>query len=204
MKLKLSISILTLLTILSFGQEKKVENGMLYIEFLKAKKVSNTFNLNSSSKVKSNELKKISVKCKIESLNKVDVDINKFSLIDNKNKLRYRPIDVSFQPSTGYIAYKKLLKTDIKLGSMYMHQANIAYKPEIKDSYTDYYFEGYTNIEIPSDFGTNKKPKKTVIYFQSHGFHDFKSLFFFAILNSAENPDLELYYGNEKISKVKL
>ncbi|WP_055437656.1 hypothetical protein [Lacinutrix algicola] len=199
------ILLLSLISLSSYSQSKqKFENGNLTVDYQKAKKVSKTFNLNSSSKLKSESFIKISIKCKIKSLNKEDIDINKFSLVDHKNKLRYRPMDISFQPVMGYLAYPKLLKSKLKLGSMYKHQAGLAYKPEIKDSYVEYTIEGYTDVEVPFNFGTKKNPKKSVVYFRPNNFHKFKSLFFFPISKSAENPDLEFYYGKEKISKVEL
>jgi len=204
--MKLNIILLTF--IISFSNysqsQQNFENGNLSIEYQKAKKVSKTFNLNSSSKLKSDNFTKISVKCKIQSLNKEDIDINKFSLVDHKNKLRYRPMDISFQPVMGYLAYGKLLKAELKLGSMYMHQAGIAYEPEIKDSYIEYSLEEYTDVEVPFNFGTEKNPKNSIVYFKPNNFHKFKSLFFFPIMKSAKNPELELYYGNEKVEKVEL
>jgi hypothetical protein len=205
MKINLSILILSAFTLVSFGQEKKVENGNLSVEFKKSKKVSNTFNLNSSSKIKSKELKKISIKCKVQSLNKDKVDINKFSLVDHKNKLRYRPTDISFQPVVGYLVFGKLFKKDINYGKMAKFQAGIDYKPEIKDTYMDFSIEGYTDVEIPMTFavGIGKK-EKSIVYFQPNNYNKFQALIFFAIVEKAKNPDLEFYYGDEKIANVKI
>lgn len=66
MKIKLSITLIFTTTLFIFGQVKNrdlsgsnaIEKDSLTIEFLKAKKVSSTFNLNSSSKLKSKLLKK--------------------------------------------------------------------------------------------------------------------------------------------------
>jgi hypothetical protein len=212
MKIKLSIALIFTTTLFIFGQVKNrdlsgsnaIEKDSLTIEFLKAKKVSSTFNLNSSSKLKSKLLKKISIKCKIESLNKTEVDINKFSLVDHKNKLRYRPMDISYQPAMGYMAYLKLLKTDLDLGDYYKMQAGIAYVPEIEDSFDKYIFDGYTTVELPANLGTKKHPKTAVIYFKPHKFNKFKTLFFFAIQKDAENPDLKLHYGDEIIAQISI
>jgi len=205
MKIKLSTLITIFFSIMINGQEKKVENGTLSVEFTKAKKISNTFNLNSSSKIKSKELKKISIKCKVKSLNKEKIDINKFSLIDRENKLRYRPTDISFQPVMGYLVFGKLLKNDINYGSAAKFHTGIEYNAEIKDTYLDYSLEGYKDVEIPVIFAVGfGKNKKSVIYFQPNNYNSFKALIFFAIIKEAKNPNLEFYYGNEKIADIKI
>lgn len=188
-----------------FCQEVKVANGNLSVDFKTSKKVSNTLNLNSTSKIKSKELQKISVKCKVESLNKEVVDINKFSLVDHKNKLRYRPTDISFQPVMGYLVYEKLFKEDVNYGNMAKHQAGIQYKPEIKDSYNDYAITDYVDVQIPMTFAVGfGKQKTSIVYFEPHNYRNFQALFFFAIVEDAKNPDLVFYYGNEKITSINL
>lgn len=201
MKIKISIIFIIAFSIVALGQELKVENGNLSIKFLKAKKVSNTLNLNSTSRIKSKELKKVLIKCKLKSLDKNAKDLNKFSLVDHKNKLRYRPTDISTQ-TVGQINITKLLKTDVKLGGMYKLQAGILYEPEIEDTFTNYDINGYTNVEIPYTFN-KRKNKKGIVYFQPVRYN-FKAHFFFAILTKSENSELELYYGSEKIYKIEL
>jgi len=183
-----------------FAQEMKYENGELSIKFINSKKVSNKFNMNSTSKIKSKDLNKVLIKCKLKIIKDKVIDLNKFSLVDHENKLRYRPTDISTQ-TVGQINISKLLKTDVKLGGMYKLQAGLYYRPEVKDSFTDYNIEGYTNFEIFYSFGKGKKMKKASLYFQPVKFN-FKAHFFFAILKKSNNSNLELYYGNKKITDI--
>ena len=97
--MKKKILIIFILTLIQQGYSQKVTLGdSLSIELKKSKKVSKRFNVRSSTKVKSNDLKKILTRCKVISLNENPVDINAFSLLDTKNKLRYRISE--------YIGYK--------------------------------------------------------------------------------------------------
>ena len=178
------------------------DQGNISIEYIESETVSNTLNLNSSTKIKGNCIQKISVKCKIKSLNGDKIDINKISLLDTVNKIRYRPTDVSFQPVAGYISYGKLLKSDIKKKGLIGHyRLGAAYRPEIKDTFEDYLFEGYKNYQVIFNFWTNKDPLLSYIYFQPHKFKSFKALLFFPILEEAENGQLALYYGYEKVAE---
>jgi hypothetical protein len=188
-----------------YSQVKELENGNLIIEYISVDKVSNTFHLNSSSKLKSDKYQKIKVKGKLKILNKEKIDINKISLIDHKNKLRYRPTDISYQPVLGYMVYQKILKEDIKRWNEgFKNQMGFAFSPEVNDGFLDYNLESYTNIELPINFGTKNKPILRYIYFGTHKFKSFKILFFFPIIKDCENGVFELYYGDEKISSVEL
>tara|TARA_Y100000815_G_C13349158_1_gene503492 strand:- start:6658 stop:7281 length:624 start_codon:yes stop_codon:yes gene_type:complete len=195
-----------ILTFTGFSQEKLFENGNLSIDYKNAQKVSSTMHLNSVTKIKSKDLMKVKVKCKIRSLNKERVDPNKFSLVDHTNKLRYRPTDISHQPVAMYMAYVRLLKDNINYRGRpgFMMSANpspIKYDPEIKDSFDDYSIDGYTNIELPLKIS---KKKQSVVYFEPHKFKKFSALFFFAIPKNLETQSLEFYYGKNKVADVEL
>ncbi|RED48812.1 hypothetical protein [Seonamhaeicola aphaedonensis] len=187
-----------------FSQET-FNDGIISIEYFETEQVSNKLNLNSSTKIRGEGVQKISVKCKIKSLNKQRIDINKFSLVDTINKLRYRPTDVSYQPVAGYMVYGKLLKSDIKKKGLVGHYSlGASYKPEVKDSFLDYNIEGYTNIEPTFNFWTDKDPLLSKIYFKPHKFKKFKALFFFAIIKDAPIPNLALYYGDNKVTDIRV
>jgi len=192
------ITLITFSTI-SYTQEKNYENGELSIKFISSRKVSKTFNMNSSSKIKSKDLDKVLIKCKLKVIKDKKIDLNKFSLVDNKNKLRYRPTDISTQ-TVGQINISKLLKTDVELGGMYKLQAGLYYRPEVIDSFTNYNIEGYTNCEMFFSFG--RKKKNYTIYFQPVEFN-FRAHFFFAILEKSNNSDLELFYGDKKVTDIE-
>lgn len=202
--MKKLLTIIILLFINQNYSQNTFENNTIKIEYLSSKKVSNRLHLNSSTRISSKEIQKISIKCKFKSLNKERIDINKISLLDIKNKIRYRPTDISYQPIFGYMGYGKLMKVDLKKkGLIGYHNLGAYYKPEIKDTFEDYEFKGYTNFALSYNFWTEKKPLIGKVYFAPHKFKKFKSLIFFPILNKVENPEFELYYGNERISKIK-
>lgn len=181
--------------------QNEYNNGEIKIKYIKSKKVSLNFNLTSYTKYKGANLEKIRVTCKFKSLTRKRVDINKISLIDKKNKIRYRPSDITFQPFTAYEEYTKLLKEDVKIKGVY---AYAFYKPEIKDSFEGYLIDGYSIFELQYEFGSKKNPITSYIYFEKHQFLKFKAFIFFPLKENAENPELELYYGNDKISEIEI
>lgn len=203
-KVNLFIIVMLITPILS-AQTIQVENDEVEIEYIDTEEVSKTFHLNSSSKIKSDKIKKIKVKCKLKSDERYVLDINKFSLIDRANKIRYRPTDISYQPVMGYMAYIKLVKEDIKINDHFKGAMGVRYEPDDEDKFYDFNIKNYMNFEMPVNFGTSKKPILRQVYFQNHKFKKFKALLFFPLIIQTENsPDLELVYGNEMISEIEL
>jgi len=79
----------------------------------------------------------------------------------------------------GYLVFGKLFKDDINYGNMAKYQAGIDYKPEIKDTYSDYSIENYTDIEIPMVFAVGfGKKEKSIIYFKPNNYNKFNADFF--------------------------
>ena len=62
--------------------------------------------------------------------------------------------------------------------------------------------DGYTNIEIPINFGTTNKPNLSVVYFGETEFENFTAELFFAVLEKFKTLDYELYYMDKKISDI--
>ncbi|HET8810078.1 MAG TPA: hypothetical protein VFM65_07430 [Flavobacteriaceae bacterium] len=202
------IFLLSFLISFAINGQEIVTNDSLQITFKRSKEAAKFFNANQSNKVKGDELKKILIRCKIKSLNDKPVDINAFSLIDTKNKVRYRIAD--------YMGYKgfsigippesnKLLKTQLlnKRGKPWPDVPK--YDPSVPDSFEAYNFDGYQNIEIPTNFSINKnKPKISVVYYGPTTLRRFTSDMFFVILNELQNPKLEFYYKHEKIADIEI
>ena len=187
------------------AQTKKVENNKVEIDYIDTEEVSNTFNLNSSTRIKSNDFQKIKIKCKLNTDERYILDINKFSLVDRANKIRYRPTDISYQPVVGYMAYEKILMEDIEVNEYFKGLMGVSYDPNYKDKFYDFSLENYFNFELPVNFGTAKKPILRKIYFRNHKFKKFKALLFFPLLtNTDKNPNLELVYGDKLISEIQL
>ncbi|WP_299532896.1 hypothetical protein [Ulvibacterium sp.] len=123
-------------------------------------------------------------------------DINKFSLIDETHRIRSRPMDISCQTFTAFENFVKLLKHPPK-----KKNSVLPYNPEIKDSFSEYTFEDYDNLEIPLDYDGWGKRENQVIYFKPRKFKTKKLNFFFPFPKSSTSGIL--YYGDEIVGKVK-
>ena len=71
------------------------------------------------------------------------------------------------------------------------------------DYFDMFHKEGYTNLEIPINFGTTEKPILSVIYFGETEYEDFTAELYFAIFEKYKDLDYELYYMDKKISDIK-
>jgi len=155
-------------------------------------------------KVTSDKFRKIMIKTKIKSTPDEKTKLSAFSLLDTKNKIRYRLAD--YKGYTGVVGFPELipfLKTELfdKKGKP------IQYGPTFnvleKDYFNDYDIDGYTNFEMPINFGTKKDPKLSVVYFGETFYKRFTAELFFAILEENTNLDYELLYKDEKIGDIK-
>jgi len=191
----------------SFGQKATVDNGNITIEIKKAKKAPTLFHTQQSVKVRG-KLRKIMIKTKIKSKNKEDFDVNPISLLDTVNKVRYRLLEfVGYKSfSVGFPTYQgeEFLKTKLvnKRGRPY--QSVPSFNPKLKDTFEDYDFEGYENIECEINFGTDKNPLLSVTYYAPITMNSFIADSFFAILDFEKEPVFVLYYGNDKIADIEI
>jgi hypothetical protein len=154
-------------------------------------------------KVKSNKLKKVLIKTKIKSKSNEKTKLSAFSLIDNKNKIRYRLAD--YKGYTGIIGYPELIP--FRKSVIYNKKGKlINYGPPINKSEKDYFnkfdIEGYKNLEIPVNFGTKKNPILSLLYFGETQYKNFTAELYFTILVEYKGSDYSLYYKDEKISDV--
>ena len=174
------------------------------IDHIKVKKLNNESNLYNGIKIKNNDLDKIEITFKIETSNNEIIDINKISLLDTINKFRFRPIDISYK-IVGYVPFKELLKSDVKKkGIIGYHSLGATYKPEIKDSFTEFNFEGYQNVECPLNFWSEKDPTISVIYFQPIEKTKLKISLLFVTSNKFKKNKYDLYYGYQKLGNINL
>jgi hypothetical protein len=155
-------------------------------------------------KVTSDKLRKVMVKTKIKSKPDNKTKLSAFSLLDTKNKIRYRLAD--YKGYAAIIGFPELIpfrKTELydKKGRPIKHGP--PFDKSEKDYFNDYNIDGYTNFEIPVNFGTKKNPKLSVLYFGETSFKKFTAELFFAILVQNTHLDYELYYKDEKIADIK-
>lgn len=195
-------------------------NDSLSITFLKTKKTSKNFNTRSRVKVKSNEAKRILTRCKVKALYDQPVDINAFTLIDTVNKIRYRineyigykGVSIMGSGYTSKMYLKKNLKD--KKGKPY-RGITPKYDKSVTDSFDTFIFEGYTNVEVPLNFGSNrslstadvfekKKDIVSVVYYSPTKMDQFTAEIYFIVHNSFPDMYYELYYGKQFISEVDI
>jgi hypothetical protein len=187
--------ILLLISLYSSGQKTKVENERFNIEILHARKLGK-IQIATNVILKSKVLKTISVKLRTVSKSgeKVIFDINKFSLVDEENKTRSRPMNVSAQTFTKYFNLTKLVHRPLEKRNYYLE-----YDPTIKDTFTNYDFEGFTTIEIPVDYDGWGKQDNQIVYFKPEKFKNKRVNFFFPFLKKSAKGSL--YYGDKKIAE---
>ncbi|MCX7548614.1 hypothetical protein OS188_11695 [Xanthomarina sp. F1114] len=197
--------------------QEVIINDSLSIEFLKTKKTSKNFNTRSNVKVKGNQSKRILTRCKVKALYDQPVDINAFSLVDTINKMRYRINEyIGYQAvsvfGSGYTS-KMYLKKNLKNRKGKPYKGIPEYDKSVKDSFEDFIFEGYTNIEVPLRFGTNrslagefsgkKKEIISTVYYSPTQLDQFTAEIYFIVHNSFPESHLELYYGKQLISEIE-
>ncbi|MDO5978695.1 hypothetical protein [Flavivirga spongiicola] len=204
-------TILIILTILStqiFYSQIKIQEDNLTVEYVKTKKASQLIGAVTNVRTKSKEIVQYNVKVRIEMIdNKIrPFDANKFSLIDYQDKMRLRPLSVAYTNLTDKWYFIQLIKNKPKYKSLEKR-----YKPDIKDTFLDYEFEGITNLTIPINYEAYdeykisfKNPDKECheSYFEPKDLRKRNINLYFPMLKSTKNATL--YYGYTKIADIKL
>lgn len=177
------------------------------IEILKSKLVDNVsvFGIRQL-KVTSDDLRKVMIKTKIESKIDNKTKLSAFSLLDTKNKIRYRLAD--YKGYAGIIGYPELIP--FRKDKIYKENGEEIngyllppYDPFEKDYFNLFDIEGYKNFEMKINFGTTEKPKLSTLYFGETTYKKFTAELFFAILVINKDSDYELYYKDEKVSDIQ-
>ncbi len=177
-------------------QKKQVEGGLYLIEIKFARKLRKV-QLSTDIILKSDLLKTVFIKVKMETSDgeKRVFDVNKFSLVDNTNKVRSRPLSISYQELTKYYGFEKLTKEPITT-----NKGVLNYDKGILDSFDNYSFEGYKKLEVPVNYGTIKNPQLHIVYFKPKNFKKRKINLFFPFIAKQNNGTL--FYGKEKIAEL--
>lgn len=186
------------------AQTVQVDNFKITIK--KVKKISASWNINSSTRLHDDRISKLFIVFKVKSDNDdLVVDSNAFSLVDTANKLRYRTIEYRAWNglySSANMNNEQILKTEImkKNGKPYVNLPK--YDPSVKDNFVNYSIEGYQDISFPIRFGTKRKPLKSVIYFPPVKSKNFRGRIYFLYVSNQKKAHLEFYYKNTKIADV--
>lgn len=178
------------------------------IEFKKAKLVNNVsvFGVREL-KVTDDRLKKVMIKTRIKSPLDNKTKLSAFSLLDTKNKIRYRLADykgyrAAIMEEPELIPFRKE-----KIYNEKGKELNGDWLPEYNESEKDYFYdyniEGYKNLEVSIDFGTKAKPQPSIVYFGETALDDFTAELFFTILVENKDVDYQLYYKDEKIFDIQ-
>lgn len=202
---KISFFILLTLSLNLFAQTTTKDT--IKINIVKAKLVDNSsvFGIRQL-KVTSDALKKVMIKTKIETAEDNRTKLSAFSLLDTKNKIRYRLAD--YKGYAGIIGNPELIpyrKSKIynDKGKEMESYSLPTYDTSVKDYFSDFDKDAYRNFELNINFGTIEKPKLSIVYYGETEYTKFTAELFFAILVENKDSDYELYYKDEKISDIK-
>lgn len=198
------ILFLTLLISSICYSQSKTKDG-IQITIKKSKLVDNVSVVGIRQlKVTSDKLRKVMIKTKIKSKPDNKTKLSAFSLLDTKNKIRYRLAD--YKGYTGFIGFPELIpyrKTELYDKKDKPIEYGPTYDKFEKDYFNDYDIEEYKNIEMPINFGTKKSPKLSIVYFGETSYKKFTAELFFALLVENTNLGYELFYKDEKIADIK-
>ncbi|MEL1242261.1 hypothetical protein [Flavobacterium flavipallidum] len=187
-----------LISFSSFCQVIQTTDKEFSIEILAARKLKK-IQLSTLKILQSDKLKTVFIKIDMSSVdkNKKEFDVNKFILLDTVNKLKIRAMDISYQNFSAYTNFGILTK---KNHSFNPKHSILTYDPSITDSFESYNFEDFYSLEIPINYGSNKKPELHIIYYKPKKFKSKKIVFFFPFPKEENNG--VLYYGNQKIATL--
>ena len=202
------LALLTLLFTQIFYSQVKIEEDNLTITYSKTKKASQSIGMVTNVRTTSKEVVQYNIKIRVEMLDnkKRPFDANKFSLVSYQDSIRLRPIDVAYTNLTDKWHFIKLIKNKPKYKSLEKR-----YKPDIKDTFLDYEFDGISNIAIPICYEAYDKFKITLkdfdtecheSYFEPKDLRKRNVNLYFPMSKSTEKATL--YYGNVKIEEIKL
>ncbi len=189
---------------ISYSQNKIIVDS-ISIEMEKAKEPSGFSNVMLRSiRFDETKLKFIMVKCQIKSMSENRAEISAFSLLDTVNKVRYRVGD--YLGYAGIIGspevnpYRKKKPINSKKYSYSLPQ----YDSNVVDVFDQFSLEEYTDFGIPIEFGSEKNPDKSLVYFGKTTYKNFRAELFFITLRELKNSVFELYYKNSKVGTFLL
>ncbi len=180
---------------LIFGQRFYIDEKKFYIEILGTE--ITPFNASNTTRFKSRTFKTAHVRLKMATTDGEYAlfDINKFSLIDETNKLRIRPVDVAHRMAMRRLSFPRLATEPLEKPN-----PEVSEDISIMDSFYEYEFDGYEIIETPLAFGKPFKSQSQVTYFRP-GTYRSKKLDFYFLLKKSTSIGV-LYYGEEKVAIV--
>jgi hypothetical protein len=189
---------------ISFSQNKIIVDS-ISIEMEKAKEPSGFSNVMLRSvRFDETKLKFIMVKCQIKSKGKNFAEISAFYLLDTVNKVRYRVGD--YLGYAGIIGYPEVnpYRKEKPINSKKYSYSLPQYNSNVIDVFDQFSREEYTDFGVPIEFGTEKNPDKSLIYFGKTTYKNFRAELFFITLRELKNAAFELYYKNSKVGTFQI
>lgn len=189
---------------ISFSQNKIIVDS-LSIELEKAKEPSGFSNVMLRSvRFDETKLKFIMVKCQVKSLAKNRAEISAFYLLDTVNKVRYRVGD--YLGYAGVIGYPEVnpYRKEKPVNSKKYSYALPQYNSNVIDVFDQFSREEYNDFGVPIEFGTEKNPDKSLVYFGKTTYKNFRAELFFITLRELKNAVFELYYKNSKVGTFQI
>ncbi len=178
------------------GQRFMIENDKYYIEIVRTN-IADVFNRPTTIRLKSSEFNTVHIQLRMATSNGdyALFDINKFSLVDETNKLRIRPADVAHRMALQELSFPRLATEPLQIKHPEIENDN-----SVPDSFHFYDFEGYQTIELPMTFSAWGKSDTQVLYFRP-GMYKKKKLDFYFPFPKTSSIGV-LYYGEEKVAIV--
>lgn len=213
------ILIATFLIVITSYSQEVVINDSISIEITRGKKISRNMNARSTTILKNKEMQKVLARCSVKALYQQPIDINAFSLVDTVNKIRYRISEYTGYKAVSYMGLgkgsKMYLKSDLRDKKGKPYRLLPLYDPSVKDSFGDFVFEGYTNAEMPINFGSSKrystaeafdkrKDLISTVYYSPTRMNQFTAELFFTVMKTQRYPRLFLYYQKELIGYIEI
>lgn len=201
MKISLNTLCITLLSFYFFSQGAYSQYILVpedSLEF-KIKNIKSANSIFNASQVyyKGDKVSRIKINLKMKTYEgkRVIFDPNKFSFIDNTNKIRLRPTDVTFQNMTDFWSFTKCSKRELK-----KDKSRLLFKPDLEDTFFNYSPLNYTYTPQPVNYGSTKKPDLHIVFFEPKKMRNRNLHLFVLVPNSMALGSL--YYGNTKLTEI--
>jgi hypothetical protein len=198
------ISLFIILPVLNSFSQYYTDDEKFEISFIFGVCNSGILNVSSSyyTIIPGEGLKKIQARVKIKSVERrYDFfDPNKFSLIIEESKERYRPVDMQYlMIPFSYYPFGKLVNDSTYEGrNLYW----FSYSKHVRDSFNNYTLESYDDIEVPVNYGSYRKPKSFIVYFDHKEIQRKTVDIYFLVPEKYSSASL--YYGYDKISDFSI
>ena len=190
-----------LISFSSYAQKVMIAQDSVEIEFIKNEKLRKKHPKTYIERLlKGFRITILEVDISTLNLKKGAFDPNKFYLVSEQPKFRYRPLDIFIKEDKKSWSRFELITKKKPQPTSKMQEA---YNPDIKDTYLDYKIEGVSGIRIPINLGSVEFPDKHVFHFKPKVLNKNKIMLYFYISSDFIKKGT-LYYGKEKIVETEL